>query len=59
MKTYFLSWQCDNMRGHTTAEASDDVKPAEALDKMLDAVREKFNSELKGVLFATQFNNVE
>lgn len=58
MKTYFLAWQSDNMRGHTTASTGEDVKPQEALDKMLDAVKEKFGEKLKGNLYATQFNNV-
>lgn len=58
MKTYFLSWQCDNLRGHLTAEVSDDVKPSEALGKMLDAVKERYAGVYKGLIFATQFNNV-
>lgn len=57
-KTYFLAWQCDNLRGHTTAETGEDTKPEEALNKMLDAVKEKLGDGIKENLFATQFNNV-
>ncbi len=59
MKTYFMAWQSDNKRGHSIADAPDEMKPQEVLSQMIDQVYEKFkDTGMVGVVSATQFNAV-
>ncbi len=58
MKTYFMAWQCDNKRGHCTADAPEDMHPTEVLKQMIESVKQEFGPELIGFVSANQFNVV-
>lgn len=61
MKTYFMSWESDNKRGHAIHDFADDVTPREAIGRMIISVCHDFkDSETKliGTVTANQFNRV-
>ena len=58
VKTYFLSWESDNKRGHSIYEFKDEITPREALRFMHKEVENAF-PEILGKITATQFNKVD
>jgi hypothetical protein len=66
MKTYFMSWESDNKRGHAIWDFAPTihgvgVSPRQALATMLDSVTDEFSKAeipIVGAVTATQFNLV-
>lgn len=64
MKTYFMAWETDNKRGHViwefepSGDKGNEISPREALRTMLEAVKNDFSGDLRGVISASQFNQV-
>lgn len=58
VKTYFLSWESDNKRGHSIYEFKEEITPREALRFMHKEVEKAF-PEILGAITVAQFNKVD
>ncbi len=58
MRTYFLSWESENKRGHSMYEFSGDETPREILKIMISEASKAF-PDICGDVTAIQFNRVD